>query len=52
MCDAIPANECPDCAYALPDEHDIDDSYEMDRADARDEHAITSWEIQHDLGDA
>lgn len=28
MCDQIPSLECPECAYNLPDEHDIDDSYE------------------------
>jgi hypothetical protein len=31
MCDQIPSLECPECAYQLPDEHDIDDGYEMDR---------------------
>lgn len=30
MCDQIPADECPECAYVLPDEHDIDPSSEMD----------------------
>lgn len=51
MCDLIPSLECPECAYQLPDEHDIDPGYEMDRATARDEHAINAWETAHDLGD-
>lgn len=29
MCDLIPSLECPECAYMLSDEHDIDPAYEM-----------------------
>lgn len=51
MCDLIPPLECPECLYDLPDEYEYDPHYEMDRADARDEHAINTWETAHDLGD-
>ncbi|MGC5078491.1 hypothetical protein [Agrococcus sp. DT81.2] len=29
MCDQIPADECPECSYVLPDEYDYDDGYEL-----------------------
>lgn len=45
MCDDLTPEECPECDYGLPDEHDIDPDYEMGDPDRYRDEQI-AWDME------